>query len=103
MSDFIFSANGTELSRTRNYIVLSRRRGTLLFAQLLMGRQHIDRLEARNEDLRGQLRDEANLLVHALHQLALAQEKEPQFFIRRWLRDHREVTADTNKEARLLT
>ena len=93
-----------EVARTPHYLILSRRRGTLLFGQLLANRTRIDRLERRNDSLTDQLEAEANLLVHALHELAIERkEKEPQLFIRRWLTDHRDLSAVTNKggEARV--
>lgn len=84
-----------ELAATPHYLVLSRRRATLLFGQLLADRERIDRLERRRDSLAEQLDGEANLLVHALHELALLRkEKEPQLFIRKWLSDHRDVNAN---------
>lgn len=93
-----------ELARTASYMVFSRRRGTALYAQLLVNRRYIERLERSNDYLRERADSESNLLVHALHELAVTRkEKEPQLFIRRWLSDHRDVSADANeRRSRLL-
>ena len=93
-----------ELSRTPHYLVLSRRRATTLFAQLLKYQREIANLQRTNSTLKTQLEGDRNLTIHALHELALTRkEKEPQLFIRRWLSDHRDPIADASKEARLLT
>lgn len=84
--------NGREIDRTASYMLLSRRRGTLLFRDLLRYRQTIEKLERRNDVLREELDAERNLLVLALHELALATgKKEPQLFIRHWQHDQRQT------------
>lgn len=87
MSDF---EEGKEIARTASYLVLSRRRGTLLFGQLVSNRERIERLERRNDALAESLAEQSNLLVHALHDLAMSRgSTDPQVFMRRWIQKRR--------------
>ena len=45
------------------------------------------------EQLRDRVDEYDSLLRTALHELALAQEKEPLLFARRWMHEHREPVA----------
>lgn len=90
---------GREIARTATYMVLSRRQATSLFTQLLKRHERIQRLQRRNDSLHDQLDAEANLLVVALHELAVTKEKEPQHFIRQWLSTHRKEGGEAHVEA----
>lgn len=81
----------TQVSRTAGYLVLTRHRATALFEQLLDARQHIEQLTRSNLRWQERCSTETNLLVRALHELALSKGEEPQLFIRRWLSDRREA------------
>lgn len=92
MSEMNGNGHGREIRRTANYYVLSHDQGNGLFSQVLSGQKRIDRLELRLEEERG-------LLSVALHELAMARkEKEPLYFIRRWLSDHRDLSALAQEE-----
>lgn len=67
---------GVEIVRTRSYIVLSRRRATTLFSQVIAVRE-----------LRARVARQDHLLVLALHELAVMKGVEPQSFIRTWPRN----------------
>jgi hypothetical protein len=82
--------NGKEIDRFPNYIVLSRRRATLVFADLLASRQKIESLSRLATSLQDERNAQANLLSHALHELALTRnEKDPQTYMQHWLSEHR--------------
>lgn len=78
-----------EISRTASYMVLSRHRGQSLYRDLLAARALIERLQRAGTSLAGRLGERENLLVLALHELAIEKEEEPHHFMRAWLADHR--------------
>jgi len=90
-----------EITRTASYMVLTRERGTALYAHLLVLRREVVKLRDHTDGLRNQLEDEQALLRIALHQLARELEKEPRSFSARWLATQRGLIANGDKGVRL--
>jgi len=84
----MMSENGRMIVRTKSLYVLDARQAESLFAQLRRCKIQLANHQDTNHALHERVRGVSNLLMRALHELALAQGKEPQSFIRTWLEQH---------------